>query len=33
MGYGTERRSRVVNTLASFRGGPGLKSRPGGRLS
>jgi hypothetical protein len=29
----TERRGRVINTPASYSGGPGLKSRPGHRLS
>jgi hypothetical protein len=29
----TERRGRVVSTPASYSGGPGLKSRPGDRLS
>jgi hypothetical protein len=29
----TERRGRVVNTIASYSGGPGFKSWPGGRLS
>jgi hypothetical protein len=28
-----ERRSREVNTPASYSGGPGIKSRPGDRLS
>jgi hypothetical protein len=31
--HATERRGWVVNTLASYSGGPGFKSRPGNRIS